>query len=71
VPAFQAGEAGSTPAGHFQEMRCRFNRFALTLGDRLTVGFLPLKQAMEVRILLPESATKAAKRSAEDEGRKR
>jgi hypothetical protein len=25
-----------------------------SLGDRLTVGFLPLKQAMKVRILLPE-----------------
>src|SRR6516162_3398769 len=28
-----------------------------TLGDRLTVGCLPLKQAMEVQILLPEPLT--------------
>jgi hypothetical protein len=41
VPAFQAGEVGSTPAGHF--------------GDRLMVGRLPLKQKMKVRLLLPES----------------
>ena len=43
APAFQAGKAGSIPAGHF-----------LMIGDRLMVGCLPLKQAMEVQFLLPE-----------------
>ena len=51
MPAFQAGEAGSTPAGHFVILSCE--RIVL-LGDRLTVGFLPLKQAMKVQILLPD-----------------
>jgi hypothetical protein len=51
VPAFQAGKAGSTPAGHLRE------RSSEMLGDRLTVGCLSLKQAMKVRILLPEPLT--------------
>jgi hypothetical protein len=51
APAFQAGKASSTPAGHLSECN-RFNN--CVFGDRLTVGFLSLKQAMKVRILLPE-----------------
>ena len=47
--AFQAEQAGSTPAGHFIDVSDLF-------GDRLTVGRLALNQAMEVRVLLPELA---------------
>ena len=44
VPAaFQAGKAGSIPAGHSH-----------SFGDRLMVGHLPLKQRMRVQFLLPE-----------------
>ena len=44
--ASQVRQAGSTPAGR--------------LGNRLTVGSLTLNQAVEVRILLPESGAVAA-----------
>jgi hypothetical protein len=50
APVFQTGQAGPTPAGHFFSVTF----YQTTFGDRLMVGHLPLKQAMKVRILLPE-----------------
>jgi hypothetical protein len=54
LPVFQTGQAGPTPAGHFSP----FDVERTTLGDRLTVGHLPLKQTMKVQILLPEPLRK-------------
>ena len=47
APAFQAGEASSTLAGHLS-----FD--SVSFGDRLKVGCLALNQVMEVQVLLPE-----------------
>jgi hypothetical protein len=45
APAFQAGQAGSIPAGHSRTMM---------IGDRSTAGRLALNQGTKVRLLLPE-----------------
>jgi hypothetical protein len=60
VPAFQAGQAGSIPAGH------SWGVMSDEFGDRLRAGRLALNQETEVRILLPEPyAARSAERKAD------